>query len=115
ECKQFVITFDQPPKMLMGVKESLRSRFERRLLTDVQPPDMETRFAILRRKAAAEHLDVPDDVLEYIASRVSSNIRELEGALIRVTALANLNDQHIDAPLAETVLKAFITQDDTPP
>ncbi|MBR7503002.1 chromosomal replication initiation protein DnaA, partial [Mycobacterium tuberculosis] len=75
---------------------------------------METRFAILRRKAAGEHLDVPDDVLEYIASRVSSNIRELEGALIRVTAFANLNDQQVDVSLAETVLKDFITQDDTP-
>jgi chromosomal replication initiator protein len=114
EAKQVVITSDQPPKMLKGFEERLRSRFEWGLLTDVQPPDMETRFAILRRKAAAEHLDVPDDVLEYIASRVSSNIRELEGALIRVTAFANLNDQQIDVSLAETVLKDFITQDDTP-
>ena len=100
--------------MLKGFEERLRSRFEWGLLTDVQPPDMETRFAILRRKAAAEQLDVPDDVLEYIASRVSSNIRELEGALIRVTAFANLNDQQIDVSLAETVLKDFITPDDTP-
>ncbi|WP_166968556.1 chromosomal replication initiator protein DnaA [Brevibacterium atlanticum] len=114
EAKQVVITSDQPPKMLKGFEERLRSRFEWGLLTDVQPPDMETRFAILRRKAAAEQLDVPDDVLEYIASRVSSNIRELEGALIRVTAFANLNDQQIDVSLAETVLKDFITQDDTP-
>ena len=114
EAKQVVITSDQPPKMLKGFEERLRSRFECGLLTDVQPPDMETRFAILRRKAAAEQLDVPDDVLEYIASRVSSNIRELEGALIRVTAFANLNDQQIDVSLAETVLKDFITPDDTP-
>jgi chromosomal replication initiator protein len=114
EAKQVVITSDQPPKMLKGFEERLRSRFEWGLLTDVQPPDMETRFAILRRKAAAEYLDVPDDVLEYIASRVSSNIRELEGALIRVTAFANLNDQQIDVSLAETVLKDFITPDDTP-
>ena len=114
EAKQVVITSDQPPKMLKGFEERLRSRFEWGLLTDVQPPDMETRFAILRRKAAAEQLDVPDDVLEYIASRVSSNIRELEGALIRVTAFANLNDQQIDVSLAETVLKDFITPDDTP-
>ncbi|PAK94801.1 chromosomal replication initiator protein DnaA [Brevibacterium casei] len=114
EAKQVVITSDQPPKMLKGFEERLRSRFEWGLLTDVQPPDMETRFAILRRKAAGEHLDVPDDVLEYIASRVSSNIRELEGALIRVTAFANLNDQQVDVSLAETVLKDFITQDDTP-
>ncbi len=114
EAKQVVITSDQPPKMLKGFEERSRSRFEWGLLTDVQPPDMETRFAILRRKAAGEHLDVPDDVLEYIASRVSSNIRELEGALIRVTAFANLNDQQVDVSLAETVLKDFITQDDTP-
>ncbi|RBP67249.1 chromosomal replication initiator protein DnaA [Brevibacterium sanguinis] len=114
EAKQVVITSDQPPKMLKGFEERLRSRFEWGLLTDVQPPDMETRFAILRRKAAGEQLDVPDDVLEYIASRVSSNIRELEGALIRVTAFANLNDQLVDVSLAETVLKDFITQDETP-
>ena len=114
EAKQVVITSDQPPKMLKGFEERLRSRFEWGLLTDVQPPDMETRFAILRRKAAGEQLDVPDEVLEYIASRVSSNIRELEGALIRVTAFANLNDQQVDVSLAETVLKDFITQDDTP-
>jgi chromosomal replication initiator protein len=114
EDKQVVITSDQPPKMLKGFEERLRSRFEWGLLTDVQPPDLETRFAILRNKAFSEKLDVPNEVLEYIASRVSSNIRELEGALIRVTAFANLNDQIIDVGLAETVLKDFITQDDTP-
>ena len=114
EQKQVIITSDQPPKLLSGFEERLRSRFEWGLLTDVQPPDLETRFAILRNKAMGENLDVPDDVLEYIASRVSSNIRELEGALIRVTAFSNLNDQIIDVDLAETVLKDFITQDDTP-
>lgn len=114
EQKQVIITSDQPPKLLSGFEERLRSRFEWGLLTDVQPPDLETRFAILRNKATGENLDVPDDVLEYIASRVSSNIRELEGALIRVTAFSNLNDQVIDVDLAETVLKDFITQDDTP-
>ena len=114
EEKQVVITADHPPKMLKGFEERLRSRFEWGLLTDVQPPDLETRFAILRNKAFTDKLDVPSDVLEYIASRVSSNIRELEGALIRVTAFANLNDQVIDVGLAETVLKDFITQDDTP-
>ena len=114
EQKQVIITSDQPPKLLSGFEERLRSRFEWGLLTDVQPPDLETRFAILRNKAHGENLDVPDDVLEYIASRVSSNIRELEGALIRVTAFSNLNDQVIDVDLAETVLKDFITQDDTP-
>ena len=114
EDKQVVITADHPPKMLKGFEERLRSRFEWGLLTDVQPPDLETRFAILRNKAFTDRLDVPSEVLEYIASRVSSNIRELEGALIRVTAFANLNDQVIDVGLAETVLKDFITQDDTP-
>ena len=114
EDKQVVITADHPPKMLKGFEERLRSRFEWGLLTDVQPPDLETRFAILRNKAFTDGLDVPSEVLEYIASRVSSNIRELEGALIRVTAFANLNDQVIDVGLAETVLKDFIVQDDTP-
>ncbi|MGW9825854.1 chromosomal replication initiator protein [Brevibacterium pityocampae] len=114
EHKQVVITSDQPPKMLKGFEERLRSRFEWGLLTDVQPPDLETRFAILRNKAAGEGLPVPDDVLEYIASRISSNIRELEGALIRVSAFANLNDQAIEVGLAETVLKDFITHEDTP-
>ncbi|HJA39161.1 MAG TPA: chromosomal replication initiator protein DnaA [Candidatus Brevibacterium intestinigallinarum] len=114
EDKQVVITADHPPKMLKGFEERLRSRFEWGLLTDVQPPDLETRFAILRNKAFTDRLDVPSEVLEYIASRVSSNIRELEGALIRVTAFANLNDQVIDVGLAETVLKDFIVQDDTP-
>ncbi|MCQ9389512.1 chromosomal replication initiator protein DnaA [Brevibacterium sp. 50QC2O2] len=114
EHKQVVISSDQPPKMLKGFEERLRSRFEWGLLTDVQPPDLETRFAILRNKALGENLKVPDDVLEYIASRISSNIRELEGALIRVTAFANLNSQTIDVSLAETVLKDFISQDDTP-
>src|SRR5699024_12884262 len=107
EAKQVVITSDQPPKMLKGFEERLRSRFEWGLLTDVQPPDMETRFAILRRKAAAEHLDVTDDVLEYIASRVSSNIRELAGAIIRVAAFSILEDQHIEASLAGTAATTF--------
>ncbi|NUL59670.1 chromosomal replication initiator protein DnaA [Brevibacterium luteolum] len=114
EHKQVVITSDQPPKMLKGFEERLRSRFEWGLLTDVQPPDLETRFAILRNKSIAERLQVPDNVLEYIASRVSSNIRELEGALVRLTAFANLNDQEIDMSLAETVLKDYITHEDTP-
>lgn len=114
ENKQVIITSDQPPKMLKGFEERLRSRFESGLLTDVQPPDLETRFAILRNKAANENLAVPDEVLEFIASRVSSNIRELEGALIRVTAFSNLNEQVIDVGLAQTVLKDFITHDETP-
>ena len=83
----------------------MRSRFEWGLLTDVQPPDLETRIAILRRKAAADKLDIPDDVLHLIASKISSNIRELEGALTRVTAFASLSGSPLDEYLARTVLK----------
>jgi len=110
--KQVVITSDLPPKQLNGFEDRLRSRFEWGLITDVQPPDLETRIAILRKKAMQERLDAPDDVLEYIASRISTNIRELEGALIRVTAFANLNRQPVDQSLAEIVLKDLITDDD---
>ncbi len=110
--KQVVITSDVAPKYLNGFEDRMRSRFEWGLLTDVQPPDLETRIAILRRKAGSERLLAPDDVLEYIASRISSNIRELEGALIRVTAFANLNRQPVDRALAEMVLKDLITDVD---
>ncbi|HKX68487.1 MAG TPA: chromosomal replication initiator protein DnaA [Intrasporangium sp.] len=103
--KQIVITSDLPPKELSGFEDRMRTRFESGLLTDVQPPDLETRIAILRKKAIQERMSVPDDVLEYIASNFSTNIRELEGALIRVTAFSNLNRQQIDLPLAEIVLK----------
>lgn len=111
--KQVVITSDLPPKQLNGFEDRLRSRFEWGLITDVQPPDLETRIAILRKKAAGENLAAPDDVLEYIASKISSNIRELEGALIRVTAFANLNRQPVDLALAEIVLKDLITDDES--
>ncbi|NYE01028.1 chromosomal replication initiator protein [Kineosphaera limosa] len=103
--KQVVITSDVPPKQLSGFEERMRSRFEWGLLTDVQPPDLETRIAILSKKAVQERLSIPDDVLEFIASRISTNIRELEGALIRVTAFASLNRQETDLALAEVVLK----------
>jgi chromosomal replication initiator protein len=106
--KQVVITSDLPPKQLAGFEERMRSRFEWGLLTDVQPPDLETRIAILRKKAIHERLLVPDEVLEFIASRISTNIRELEGALIRVTAFASLNRQPVDLALAEIVLKDLI-------
>jgi chromosomal replication initiator protein len=111
--KQVVITSDVPPKQLAGFEDRMRSRFEWGLITDIQPPDLETRIAILRKKAASERLQAPDDVLEYIASKISTNIRELEGALIRVTAFANLNRQHVDLALAEIVLKDLITDEDT--
>ena len=90
----------------------MRSRFEWGLITDVQAPDLETRIAILRKKAQSERLLVPDEVLEYIATKVSSNIRELEGALIRVSAFANLNRSTLDISLAQTVLRDIVDQDD---
>nr|WP_255491919.1 MULTISPECIES: chromosomal replication initiator protein DnaA [unclassified Actinotalea] len=111
--KQVVITSDLPPKQLNGFEDRMRSRFEWGLITDVQPPDLETRIAILRKKAGNEKLQAPDDVLSYIASKISTNIRELEGALIRVTAFANLNRQQVDLALAEIVLKDLITDEDT--
>lgn len=106
--KQIVLTSDRPPKLLEALEPRLRSRFEWGLLTDIQPPDLETRIAILRRKATSEHLKAGPDVLEFIASRIMSNIRELEGALIRVTAFASLNQQPVDLQLAQVVLKDLI-------
>ena len=90
------------------MEDRLRSRFEGGLITDIQPPELETRIAILRKKAAQDKLNAPDDVLEYIGSKISTNIRELEGALIRVTAFASLNRQPVDMSLAEIVLKDLI-------
>jgi chromosomal replication initiator protein len=110
--KQVVITSDVPPRLLTGFEDRMRSRFEWGLITDVQAPDLETRIAILRKKAQSERLLVPDDVLEYIATKVSSNIRELEGALIRVSAFANLNRSTLDISLAQTVLRDIVDQDD---
>jgi chromosomal replication initiator protein len=110
--KQVVITSDVPPKHLTGFEDRMRSRFEWGLITDVQAPDLETRIAILRKKAQSERLQVPDEILEYMASKVSSNIRELEGTLIRVTAFASLNRTPVDMPLVQTVLKDLITLDE---
>lgn len=110
--KQVVITSDVPPKHLTGFEDRMRSRFEWGLITDVQAPDLETRIAILRKKAQSERLHIPDEVLEYIATVVSSNIRELEGALIRVSAFASLNRSTLDMSLAQTVLRDIIDQDD---
>ncbi len=109
--KQVVITSDLPPKQLSGFEARLRSRFEWGLITDVQPPDLETRIAILRKKAIQERMSASDDVLEFIASKISTNIRELEGALIRVTAFASLNKQPVTLELAEIVLKDLIPSD----
>jgi chromosomal replication initiator protein len=108
--KQIVISSDRAPKRLVTLEDRLRSRFEWGLLTDVQPPELETRIAILRSKAIQEGLNAPPEVLEYIASRISTNIRELEGALIRVTAFASLNRQSVDLQLAEIVLKDLIPE-----
>ena len=112
--KQIVITSDLAPKQLQDFEDRMRSRFEWGLTTDVQPPDLETRIAILRKKSAQERLQAPPDVLEFIASKVSSNIRELEGALIRVTAFASLNRAPVDLALAELVLKDLFPTDAGP-
>jgi chromosomal replication initiator protein len=112
--KQIVISSDRSPKQLSTLEDRLRTRFEWGLLTDIQPPDLETRIAILRKKAAQEKLNAPPDVLEFIASKIQSNIRELEGALIRVTAFASLNRQPVDMGLAEIVLKDLIPAEGGP-
>jgi len=109
--KQIVISSDRPPKQIATLEDRLRSRFEWGLITDIQPPDLETRIAILRKKSEADGLNVPDDVLEFIASKVQSNIRELEGALIRVTAFASLNRSPIDLALAQIVLKDLFPEE----
>ncbi|TGD84651.1 chromosomal replication initiator protein DnaA [Mycolicibacterium sp. CH28] len=111
--KQIVISSDRPPKQLATLEDRLRTRFEWGLITDVQPPELETRIAILRKKAQMDRLDVPDDVLELIASSIERNIRELEGALIRVTAFASLNKTPINKALAEIVLRDLISDAST--
>ena len=108
--KQIVLTSDRPPRSLAALEPRLRSRFEWGLMTDIQPPSLETRIAILRKKAAAEGLNASPEVLEFIASRIQTNIRELEGALIRVTAYASLQRQEVDLSLAEVVLKDLIPE-----
>ena len=112
--KQIVITSDRPPQQLSTLEDRLRTRFQWGLITDVQPPDIETRIAILRKKAAQDRLMAPPEVLEFIASKIATNIRELEGALIRVTAFASLNRQPVDLSLAEIVLKDLIPADGGP-
>ena len=110
--KQVVITSDLAPRQLTGFEDRMRSRFEQGLITDVQIPDLETRIAILRKRAQNDDLQVPDDILEFMASKVSSNIRELEGTLIRVTAFASLTRAPVDMALVQTVLKDLITLDE---
>jgi chromosomal replication initiator protein len=103
--KQIIMSSDRPPREIQTLEDRLRSRFEMGLITDIQPPDLETRIAILRKKAMMEHLNVSNDVMVYIASRIDNNIRELEGALIRVMAYASLTNQNIDIDLATEALK----------
>ncbi len=103
--QQLVISSDRPPKEIQTLENRLRSRFEWGLLTDIQPPDLETREAILRKKAETEKVPVPDEVTSFIAKVIPSNIRELEGALIRVVAFASLTKSPITAELAAEVLK----------
>ncbi|MGH9131661.1 MAG: chromosomal replication initiator protein DnaA [Acidimicrobiales bacterium] len=109
--KQIVITSDRPPKSIATLEDRLRSRFLSGLITDVQPPDLETRLAILRKKAESDALAVPHEVLELIATHVRENIRELEGALIRVTAYANLSGQSLTRSLAEKILADILSAD----
>jgi chromosomal replication initiator protein len=110
--KQIVLTSDRPPKEIPTLEERLVSRFEWGLVTDIQPPDLETRIAILRKKAEADRLQIRDDVLEFIASNVRSNIRELEGSLIRLLAFSSLTDSEVDVDLAREVLKDFLKHSD---
>ena len=105
---QIVLTSDRPPKKIATLEERLRTRFEWGLITDIQPPDLETRLAILRKKTETDRLRVSDEVMDYIASRIQTNIRELEGALIRVTAYASLTRSEVTLELAQNVLQSLL-------
>lgn len=113
--KQIVISSDRPPKDISTLEDRLRSRFEMGLITDIQPPDLETRIAIMRKKAQADHLVVNDEVLEFVASKIQSNIRELEGALIRIVAFSHLTGHQVDLALAGEVLKDIFPDRGTQP
>jgi chromosomal replication initiator protein len=113
--KAVVLSSDRPPKDIPTLEDRLRSRFSMGLITDIQPPDLETRIAILRRKVEAEHLVVPDDVLEFTAGLVSSNVRELEGALTRIAAYGSLSRHTVDLELAKTVLQDAFPERSTRP
>ena len=113
--KQIIISSDRPPKEIKTLEDRLRSRFEWGLIADVQPPDYETRIAILKKKAAQDNLTVPDDVMAYIAKNIASNIRELEGALTRIVAFATLTNQDISIALAENSLKDIFSENSATP
>ena len=112
--KQIVISSDRLPKEIPTLEDRLRSRFEWGLITDMQPPDFETRIAILRKKASIENVDIPDDVMQCIANRIQSNIRELEGALIRIAAYASVNKKEITHELMEEALKDIVSNNKPP-
>jgi chromosomal replication initiator protein len=113
--RQIVLSSDRPPRAIATLEDRLRSRFEWGLITDIQPPDVETRLAILRKKAEREPTHIPDEVLEFIADNITNNIRELEGALIRVSAFASLNRQPLTAELAATVLGDVLSDSEPRP
>lgn len=108
--KQIVISSDRPPKEITKLEDRLRSRFEWGLITDIQPPDLETRIAILRKKSQNEGIYIPDEILIFIAQKIETNIRELEGALVRIIAYASLADKHISLEFAEEALKDLISK-----
>ena len=113
--RQIVISSDRPPRSIATLEDRLRSRFEWGLITDVQPPELETRLAILRKKAEGERTPMPPEVLEYIATHITQNIRELEGALIRISAFASLNREPLTQTLAERVLGDLISSNEPCP
>ncbi|PXV64544.1 chromosomal replication initiator protein DnaA [Halanaerobium congolense] len=108
--RQLIISSDRPPKEIPTLEERLRSRFEWGLITDIQKPDLETRIAILRKKADIENLTIPNEVVIYIANKIQSNIRELEGALVKVIAYSSLVDREIDVDLAREALKDLVNK-----
>ena len=115
ENKQIILSSDRPPKEIPTLEDRLRSRFEWGLIADIQPPDFETRMAILKKKADVEGLNVPNEVMVYIATKIKSNIRELEGALIRIIAYSSLTNRYVSVDLASEALKDIISNKESAP